>query len=139
MTTLVESLREDGFNEDIVLVMHNGGGTMTSDYAKGHAVKTLNSGPAAGVIAGAADRRVGGGRQRRVHRHGRDDLRVRGRRGRQAADQHLFDLEWGMPIRFPSIDVMSIGAGGGSIGWLDPAGEPRNGPQSAGADPGPAC
>ncbi len=35
MTTLVESLREDGFNEDIVLVMHNGGGTMTSDYAKG--------------------------------------------------------------------------------------------------------
>ncbi len=50
-----------------------------------------------------------------------------------------FDLEWGMPIRFPSIDVMSIGAGGGSIGWLDPAGKPRNGPQSAGADPGPAC
>jgi N-methylhydantoinase A len=50
-----------------------------------------------------------------------------------------FDLEWGMPIRFPSIDVISIGAGGGSIGWLDAAGKPRNGPQSAGADPGPAC
>jgi N-methylhydantoinase A len=50
-----------------------------------------------------------------------------------------FDLEWGMPIRFPSIDVISIGAGGGSIGWLDQAGKPRNGPHSAGADPGPAC
>ena len=50
-----------------------------------------------------------------------------------------FDLEWGMPIRFPSIDVVSIGAGGGSIAWLDPAGYPRSGPQSAGADPGPAC
>src|SRR5262249_56309917 len=50
-----------------------------------------------------------------------------------------FDLEWGMPIRFPSIDVISIGAGGGSIAWLDPAGYPRSGPQSAGADPGPAC
>ena len=44
-----------------------------------------------------------------------------------------------MPIRFPSIDVVSIGAGGGSIAWLDPAGYPRSGPQSAGADPGPAC
>ena len=44
-----------------------------------------------------------------------------------------------MPIRFPSIDVMSIGAGGGSIAWLDPAGYLRSGPQSAGADPGPAC
>jgi N-methylhydantoinase A len=50
-----------------------------------------------------------------------------------------FDLEWGMPIRFPSIDVISIGAGGGSIAWLDAAGYPRSGPQSAGADPGPAC
>jgi N-methylhydantoinase A len=50
-----------------------------------------------------------------------------------------FDLEWGMPIRFPSIDVVSIGAGGGSIAWLDPAGYPRSGPHSAGADPGPAC
>ena len=38
-----------------------------------------------------------------------------------------FDLEWGMPIRFPSIDVISIGAGGGSIAWLDPAGYPRSG------------
>jgi N-methylhydantoinase A len=44
-----------------------------------------------------------------------------------------------MPIRFPSIDVISIGAGGGSIAWLDPAGYPRSGPQSAGAEPGPAC
>ncbi len=50
-----------------------------------------------------------------------------------------FDLEWGMPIRFPSIDVVSIGAGGGSVAWLDSAGYPRSGPQSAGAVPGPAC
>src|SRR5262245_20820136 len=40
---------------------------------------------------------------------------------------------------FPSVEVMTIGAGGGSIAWLDPGGSLRNGPQSAGADPGPAC
>ena len=47
-------------------------------------------------------------------------------------------MEWGTPIRFPSVDVVSIGAGGGSIAWLDAAGYPRSGPHSAGAAPGPA-
>src|SRR5947209_5166860 len=53
MDTLEERLAGDGYQSDVVLVMHNGGGTMTTDYAKGVSVKTLNSGPAAGVIAGA--------------------------------------------------------------------------------------
>ena len=56
-TTWTRSRRRSpraGFKADVVLVMHNGGGTMTTDYAKGVAVKTLNSGPAAGVIAAAA-------------------------------------------------------------------------------------
>ena len=119
--------------------MHNGGGTMTTDYARGVSVKTLNSGPAAGVIAGAAV----------ASSAGRTDV-VCLDMGGTSADIGVvldgkprlttsFDLEWGMPIRFPSIDVISIGAGGGSIAWLDPAGYPRSGPHSAGADPGPAC
>ncbi len=139
MDTLEEALAEAGFKSDVVLVMHNGGGTMTTDYAKGIAVKTLNSGPAAGVIAAAAVA-ASAGRQNVV---GFDmggtsaDIAV----VRDGAPQmtRSFDLEWGMPIRFPSIDVVSIGAGGGSIAWLDPAGYPRSGPQSAGAAPGPAC
>ena len=139
MTTLVESLREDGFNEDIVLVMHNGGGTMTSDYAKGHAVKTLNSGPAAGVIAGAAIAESAGVANAVCIDMGGTTCEFAVVVDGKPQMSTSFDLEWGMPIRFPSIDVMSIGAGGGSIGWLDPAGKPRNGPQSAGADPGPAC
>ena len=48
-------------------------------------------------------------------------------------------VEYGYPICFPSIEVLTIGAGGGSIAWIDDAGSLRNGPQSAGATPGPAC
>ena len=48
-------------------------------------------------------------------------------------------IEFGYPIRFPSIEVLTIGAGGGSLAWIDEAGSLHNGPQSAGADPGPAC
>jgi N-methylhydantoinase A len=139
MEALEARLADGGFRSDVVLVMHNGGGTMTTDYAKGVSVKTLNSGPAAGVIAGAAVG-VSAGRPNVVC----FDM------GGTSADIGVvfdgkpqlttsFDLEWGMPIRFPSIDVISIGAGGGSIAWLDPAGYPRSGPHSAGADPGPAC
>jgi N-methylhydantoinase A len=49
------------------------------------------------------------------------------------------ELEWGIPYCQPMVDVRSIGAGGGSIAWLDGAGILHVGPQSAGADPGPAC
>ena len=48
-------------------------------------------------------------------------------------------VEYGYPIRFPSIEVLTIGAGGGSLAWKDEGGSLRNGPQSAGAFPGPAC
>src|SRR5258708_11773943 len=48
-------------------------------------------------------------------------------------------IEFGYPIRFSSIEVLTIGAGGGSLAWADEAGALRNGPQSARASPGPAC
>jgi N-methylhydantoinase A len=50
-----------------------------------------------------------------------------------------WSVQYGYPIRFPSIEVLTIGAGGGSLAWIDDAGSLRNGPQSAGAEPGPAC
>lgn len=50
-----------------------------------------------------------------------------------------FEIEWGLPIQVPMIDVRTIGAGGGSIAWIDKGGLLQVGPQSAGADPGPAC
>ncbi|MDX6561413.1 MAG: N-methylhydantoinase [Gaiellales bacterium] len=139
METLEEALDEAGFASDVVLVMHNGGGTMTTDYAKGVAVKTLNSGPAAGVIAAAAVAASAGRSNVVGFDMGGTSADIAVVREGEPQLTRSFDLEWGMPIRFPSIDVVSIGAGGGSIAWLDPAGYPRSGPQSAGADPGPAC
>ncbi|MFC3072071.1 hydantoinase/oxoprolinase family protein [Shinella pollutisoli] len=50
-----------------------------------------------------------------------------------------FEIEWGLPIQIPMIDIHTIGAGGGSIAWIDKGGMLRMGPQSAGAAPGPAC
>jgi N-methylhydantoinase A len=50
-----------------------------------------------------------------------------------------FEIEWGVPIQIPMIDIRTIGAGGGSIAWIDKGGMLRVGPQSAGAAPGPAC
>jgi len=139
MDALETRLAGAGFRSDLVLVMHNGGGTMTTDYAKGVPVKTLNSGPAAGVIAAAAVAAACGRTNVVCLDMGGTSADIAVIRDGQPQLTTAFDLEWGMPIRFPSIDVISIGAGGGSIAWLDPAGYPRSGPQSAGADPGPAC
>ena len=50
-----------------------------------------------------------------------------------------FEIEWGVPIQVPMIDIRTIGAGGGSIAWIDKGGMLQVGPQSAGAKPGPAC
>ena len=50
-----------------------------------------------------------------------------------------YEIEWGVPAAIPLIDIKSIGAGGGSIAWIDAGGFLRVGPESAGAVPGPAC
>ena len=48
-------------------------------------------------------------------------------------------VDWNIPILFPAIDLVAIGAGGGTIAWVDAGGSLRVGPHSAGADPGPGC
>src|ERR687888_1850621 len=50
-----------------------------------------------------------------------------------------FEIEYGLPVSVPTVSTKTIGAGGGSIGWIDPGGFLQVGPQSAGASPGPAC
>ena len=134
---LIKSLRNNGFSSD-VLIMHSGGGVMTIESATRLPVRTAGSGPAAGVIGAAA---IG----RQIERRNLISLDMGGTstdvsvifEGQpRVSNEH--NLEWGLPIRFPSIDFIAIGAGGGSIAWVDPAGYPRVGPQSAGAVPGPA-
>lgn len=57
----------------------------------------------------------------------------------QALHTRDWHIEYGHPVCFPSIAVKTIGAGGGSLAWIDAAGSLRNGPDSAGSLPGPAC
>lgn len=60
----------------------------------------------------------------------------------QRGEQHFttdFEIEWGLPVSIPLIEVKTLGAGGGSIAWIDKGGMLNVGPQSAGAHPGPAC
>ena len=92
-----------------------------------------------GCGRGGADRPRQRRRQRDRPRHGRHLLRRLRRRGRRGAAHRLAARSDGRVIQLPMVDVHTVGAGGGSIGWRDAGGALRVGPRSAGADPGPAC
>ena len=122
-----------------IIIMHSGGGTMTPDNATRIPIRTVTSGPAAGVLAAAGIGRATG-RSRLVSLDSggtsADIATIQDGQPRMTVEQ---EIEWGLPIGFPAIDVVAIGAGGGSIAWIDDAGVPHSGPQSAGADPGPVA
>ncbi len=131
---LTARLDENGFN-GILLIMQSNGGVMTPETARKSAALTLLSGPAAGPGAGLIYTQA----------HGQDNCIVvdMGGTSFEAA------LVTGSPvvvnegtidrhrIALPMLAIHTIGAGGGSIGWIDEGGLLRMGPQSAGADPGP--
>ncbi|CAM5762116.1 5-oxoprolinase [Labrys miyagiensis] len=137
-TRLGERLKEEGYTRDLLL-LHTGGGVMTPNSVKDFAARLAGSGIAAGAIASrhiamlcGFQNSIGldmGGTSTDV------SLAYEGQ-SRVTKDWHI---EFGYPIRFSSIEVLTIGAGGGSLAWTDEAGSLRNGPQSAGANPGPAC
>ncbi|HUP32217.1 MAG TPA: hydantoinase/oxoprolinase family protein [Gaiellaceae bacterium] len=132
-------------------IMQSSGGVMTARDAEARPVFALESGPAAGVVAAlGVARRVGfenvvsfdmGGTTAKASliEHG---ALTRGREyevgGSLSAGSRLLRGS-GELLRIPTIDIAEIGAGGGSIAWLDAAGGLDVGPRSAGADPGPAC
>ena len=137
-TRLGERLKQEGYTRDLLL-LHTGGGVMTPNSVKDFAARLAGSGIAAGAIASrhiamlcGFNNSIGldmGGTSTDV------SLAYEGQ-SRVTKDWHV---EFGYPIRFSSIEVLTIGAGGGSLAWTDEAGSLRNGPQSAGANPGPAC
>ena len=132
------NLADGGYERDLLL-LHSGGGVMTPASVKDFAARLAGSGIAAGAIASrfignlcGFDNSIGfdmGGTSTDV------SLVYEGK-SRITKDWYI---EYGYPIRFPSIEVLTIGAGGGSLAWKDEGGSLRNGPQSAGAFPGPAC
>jgi N-methylhydantoinase A len=134
---LAETLKGLGI-AGVPLVMRSRGGIVSAGVAAQQPVTLFLSGPAAGVIGArfAAERSavrdfvsldMGG--------TSNDVAVVRGGEPLIAAEGFIGPY----PVRTPMVDVNTVGAGGGSIAWIDGAGGLRVGPRSAGADPGPAC
>ena len=118
-------------------VFQSNGGSISAGFAGEAAVHTVLSGPAGGVLGAVAVGRAAG-----FERIISFDM------GGTSTDVALYDGAFtmtsegeldGLPVRVGMLDVHTVGAGGGSIAWLDAAGALRAGPRSAGADPGPVC
>lgn len=134
---LEQTLRERGFRSDIVLTKSDGGG-MSAAVAKRAAINTLLSGPAGGLIGGLYIAELTGCRNIITADVGGTSFDVGViKDGAASANQELSAA--GFPLMIPSLDIRTIGAGGGSIAWIDSAGALHVGPQSAGAQPGPMC
>ncbi|MCC7426455.1 MAG: hydantoinase/oxoprolinase family protein [Alphaproteobacteria bacterium] len=119
------------------LVTRSNGGIMNVDTAGRFAVQTMLSGPAAGVVGALHFAQASGFERIIAWDMGGTSLDVSVIDGRL---RHTDEARIGdFPLFIPTLDVMSIGAGGGSLGWVDPSGMLHVGPRSAGADPGPAC
>ena len=121
-----------------VMVMEAAGGVMTVDSAREKPVHTVLSGPAGGVVAAnyiAAACGVEDLITMDIGGTSTDISLIRGNRPEVTRDAVLDSL----PIRLPVVDINAIGAGGGSIAWIDDGGALRVGPRSAEAHPGPAC
>ena len=133
---LVGRLKDIGF-KNLLLIMQSNGGVISPQLAREKAALTLLSGPAGGPGAGLFY----------VRPHGQNkcittDMGGTSFEASVAVDAPMIKNDGEIArhkIALPMLDIHTIGAGGGSIGWLDEGGMLRMGPQSAGADPGPAC
>jgi len=120
------------------LVMRSSGGVATPAEAAAHPATILVSGPAAGVVGAARIAALAGVADAIAFDMGgtsTDVCLISGGHAERAAER----LVGGLPIRLPTVDLHTVGAGGGSLVWRDAGGALRVGPQSAGANPGPAC
>jgi len=115
------------------------GGIVPSRWARGLPMTLALSGPAGGVLASLFLGDTIGLRDLITIDMGGTSLDIAVIRKGAAQLTNTLYVQWGIPIRTPAIDVKTIGAGGGSIVWIDEGGAIRVGPQSAGAVPGPAC
>jgi N-methylhydantoinase A/oxoprolinase/acetone carboxylase beta subunit len=136
---LSESLRDAGFKGDFLL-MQSAGGVATVQASIDKPVSLLMSGPAAGALGGIWCAQLAGFKNVIVLDVGGTSADISVLNDQKIRMKHLLDTKIGdYSAMVPMLDVSTIGAGGGSIAYVDEGGFFRVGPKSAGADPGPAC
>ncbi len=138
LAELESALADGGFAGRFYLVQSNGG-VMTSTAARALPVRTALSGPAAGVIAAAHLAAAAGFDNVITCDMGGTSFDVAVIADGQTVTGPQASIDFGMVIRTPMIEISTIGAGGGSLAWVDSGGLLRIGPESAGSNPGPAC
>ena len=137
ISRFVSRLNEGGFRGRFS-VMQSNGGRLPAEAMQFNAVNTLLSGPAAGVMGATRQAGLAGYTNLITFDMGGTSTDVCLVTDGKAQLTQEYSID-GLPIRVPLIDIHTIGAGGGSTIWIDDGGMLRVGPQSAGADPGPAC
>ena len=135
---LQQKLKEGGYSKDL-LVMQGNGGTVSSGIVSTYAVKTVMSGPASGVMAAAYTASKSGFERVVTYDMGGTSCDVGLIVNSIPQVTSELEIEYAMPIHVPMVDVHTIGAGGGSLAWVNDAGLLQVGPESAGAQPGPIC
>jgi N-methylhydantoinase A len=137
LKSLVQKLADIGF-EGVLLIMQSNGGVVSPDVAIENAAVTLLSGPAAGPVAGIEYASVQGYSDCITIDMGGtsfDAALIKDKTPLVTTEGEIDRLR----IALPMLGIVTIGAGGGSVGWVDEGGLLRMGPQSAGSNPGPAC
>ena len=135
---LENALKADGFEGEFMIVQSNGG-VMAVDTACRLPVRTALSGPAAGVIAAAYIAQSAGFENVITGDMGGTSFDVSLISAGRSMLSPQTSIDFGMVVRNPMIEITTIGAGGGSIAWVDKGGLLNIGPQSAGSNPGPVA
>jgi N-methylhydantoinase A len=138
LNRLLERLSAWGYAGQ-VFVTHSGGGVISLNAARTVPARICHSGPAGGVIGGLRIGKLAGFTNVITFDMGgtSTDLSLVEKGVPTIASE--WRVDWNIPILFPAVDLVAIGAGGGTVAWVDVGGSLRVGPRSAGADPGPAC
>jgi len=137
LKSLTSKLNDIGFR-GVLLIMQSNGGVISPEIATNMAASTLLSGPAGGPIAGIAYTSIQGYNDCITIDMGGtsfDAALIKDKIPLITTEGEINRLRLALPM----LGIITIGAGGGSIGWIDEGGLLRMGPQSAGANPGPAC
>ena len=135
---LEKELLDNGYEGEL-LVMNGNGGTISSKMVADESAKTVMSGPASGVIAAAYTGKYSDVENMITYDMGGTSTDVALIINNEPSVSSDLEVEYGMPVHVPMVDVRTVGAGGGSIAKLNSAGLLEVGPDSAGSHPGPIC